>query len=261
MVCGKFCQVFETSSGKWSKFSSWGGERDYAGAVDAGDSIYILGGHGGHQKEMFFLPHGSPTWTRMTQNIPRDGVYKSCVVPLNTHSFLVIGGNGKHGSKQVMQYNTENHLWINWPDLPFKLSGHACLKTGNKIIITGGWNGNNFSSPTYEDPNDHYFYNPKTLILNMQASYTTTITYGGNIQSERTDHKMAWMGDKIVAIGGYFQKDGSFRELLATIEEWNEETETWSISTSLRLKKGRREFALLSIPATDFSLCDSNGKK
>lgn len=223
------CYHYHPSTG-WSTHSTLNYPRYGPNGVDTQDGVFILGGYPSSVKNKIeFLAHGSTTWRTLSEDIPGAGVYRSCVVALNSQSILVIGGS--YDKNQVMQFNTTTRSWFTWPNLPISVYEHACLNIGDKIIIAGGRTSEYIAS---------------TLILDTTTRQTT---YGGDMSTSRTWYQLGRMGGKVVAIGGY---DGSKR--LETIEELDESNFTWSVSAH-RLNIGRSHFALLSIPGPASSLC------
>ena len=76
----------------------------------------------------------------------------ACAVAISPYQFLVIGGSDLIGSGpdegygQVLKF--EEQAWAVWPPLSKRWVGHACVKLGNKIIISGGVDDNGIAIPT-----------------------------------------------------------------------------------------------------------------
>ena len=67
---------------------------------------------------------------------------------------------------------------------------------------------------------------------------------------------MALIDGKISIVGG---KDRIKRTIVATAEVFDMATQTWSLSSEIFLKTGRRYFSLLTLPTTTEELCSSTG--
>jgi hypothetical protein len=238
LVCGQLrtnnsytigCQVFNTNTGQWNPFAKpLSNSRYYFAPVALPSGTYLLGG--GSRSTSEFLATGSSNWTA-GPSIPGNGAHPYyCAVALNSTAFVIIGSTGH--TKHVQVYNEATDSWTYWPDLPQPRYAQGCLKYGDKILVTGGYLPKESSSLEK--------YTKTTLIIDVS---TGNNRYAGNMTIPRHYHEMMMYEGKPFVVGGYSRGTGSVKSM----EEWDDATETWSLS-SLELKNTNYRFPLLNIP-------------
>merc|ERR1719189_1965236 len=103
--------------------------------------------------------------------------------------------------------------WTAMQDLKNARYAHGCAKLGDKIIVAGG--------------NDNWKRLDSTEIFDIA---TGVVRYGGQLSRPRQDFQMVTIGghyQRILAMGGITSGwTGDYD--LDTIEEWDEESSTWS---------------------------------
>ena len=74
----------------------------------------------------------------------------------------------------------------------------------------------------------------------------------GNLNERRAHHGSAVAhvnGEPtLLAFGGFYHRNYR-RKFRDSIESWNPETESWTISNDLKLSMGKESFGFLSVPA------------
>ena len=126
------CLAFNATNHTWTYHSTITSKRSGgASGVVLDSGAYILGGVIRNTSD--FLPAGSTTWQEGPQ-IPGEGAKMSCVVALNSSSFLLIGGADR---TQVRQYNEVTRVWSEWPRTQERMDQHSCLRYNNTIIVAG----------------------------------------------------------------------------------------------------------------------------
>ena len=195
----------------WIHHSSLDKPRRLSSVVSLPKGLLLLGGDGsGGSSTSSFLPTGTNSWEAGPE-LPRGGAEESCAVMISDHQFLIIGGsNDPH---QVYEYNMQTEAWTKWPNLKEEKSGHACIKTGQDILIVGG---------SYEKT-----FKNTTTILNISSK---TQRSGGTLNIARGYFGLARFGRHIHAIGGMAVPENAYDgPILYSMEWWDEDTERWTL--------------------------------
>ena len=172
-----------------------------------------------------FLPTGSREWDSFS--IPSDHEARvACAVPVSATSFLLIGGYWDQGDF-VDEYDTLTGEWIRWPPLPEKRENMACVKVGGDILVVGGYN---------RAQNE---YDGGTVILDIESRQWRQ---GGPMTWGRHGHGVSVLeSGRVLAYGGGYYGDN-------TVEEWDRETETWSIiQETLEVERSNFGSAVISV--------------
>ena len=233
------CIAFNTTSLQWTDHSQLTKQRTGSSAVVLASGAYVLGGlnqNGGNSiTTSDFLPAGSTTWQE-GPSLPGGGtLYGSCVVALDSVSFLLIGGSPE--GTQVREYNELTKTWSDWPNLEENWVHHSCLRQNDTIIVVGGY------------INNHLPYHITTTLIHLDGSQETA----GNLSTPRVGAAMAVINGKITILGGANDDE----KALTTAEVFDVPTKTWSISSEISLQIPRFGFALLPLPMTAEELCSS----
>ena len=124
---------------------------------------------------------------------------------------------------RILKLNTDTG---NWQDMyPLTLlqprHEHACIVFNNKVIITGGGDS-------------------KTEIIELQGS-NLNIRYGGRLNDNRHGHGMGIVSyggvPNLITFGG-----------AESVEIWNDQDETWKVSTDIKMEIPRSGFGYATIP-------------
>ena len=129
-----------------------------------------------------------------------------------------------------MEYHTDSDTWTQWPDLiqPRKLL--FCAQVGSELVIAGGES------------------NPSTTIMDLVTGEQRA---GGDLITPRGDYfRMVAVGGKVLAIGG---DDG--KDYLTSVEEWDPETDIWTMREDLEMKTARYSFGAAIVPGD--LICDT----
>ena len=114
---------------------------------------------------------------------------------------------------------------------------HASVSYKGKLIVTGGFNyyNRNFSTGT------------STEIIDLESGISRL---GGNLNFDRRHHGMGVISKNgkptLIVFGGEYMDEIGCPMSLDSIEEWDDETETWRIS-DLKLDIGRHSFDWCSL--------------
>ena len=167
--------------------------------------------------------------------LPLDMEYH-CEVAIKATSFLAIQGDDIREFDTAIAGPTSSEGWREngrWPKLKTSRSNigggwPGCAKIGQKVIITGGYDGNT---------------QRRTEVLNL---ITRKLSSGGNMSTPRRGLHLAVIRsgglDKVFALAGY--DNGS--AYLNTVEEWVEESGTWKTADNLKEKRGY--FGAVAVP-------------
>ena len=197
---GRTCYQLSRDLATWSLHSSlpaglYISSRAQGAAVASGAVMVI-------REAGAFLPTGATEWE--TIDMPGDA-RQACLVPGSPTSVLLIGG---YMGSRVHEFSTSTGKWSTWEEgLPESREGPACTRTGDQVFITGGYN------------RDENKWDGATLILDLN---TRRFREGGDLTWGRWAHGIAVLDSRVVAFGGGESGDDE-------IEEWDEESETWSL--------------------------------
>ena len=243
-IFARYWHRFEALIPRGGFFHSEPGDLWFASAVTLANGVYIVGlgwtePHSEPGHSYMHLPEGSTKWITNqlgSDNTPGVGG-GACAVAISPYQFLVIGGAGKE-SAQVLKY--DEGAWAVWPPLSKRWVGHACAKLGNEIIISGGVDDDGLDAIQ------------TTTILNIS---TRKERRGGNMIMGRAGFGMAIVNNKLVVFGGgngnMFLPGGSDLAMTDTIEEWNEDKETWSLRED-RMQTPRGGLGYTAGPTSSF---------
>merc|ERR1711962_69096 len=224
------CIHFNVKSKTWVPHSTLPEARSGSNMVITKTGTYILGGFGSRSKTSLFLPAGGNTWTTGPE-IPGDGVWLSCVVSVNSTNLIIIGGY--YDTRQIILWDYTKNTWTEWPDLPYGVSGQACIMTDEGVMVTGGWN------TSTDSLTDH------TLIINP---HTGQVQVGASLVEQRYRHSIFRVKGSVMVFGG---RDGN-RGYLTSTEQFK--GKSW-VTAEFTLDTGRDSFSLISIPDTIIDTC------
>ena len=228
------CYSLDVAGGVWRRHSSLTQERRKSTAITLPSGTYIFGGQYSRSTSDF-LPTSSQTW-QVGPAIPGWGFNAGvCGVKVSPTEMLLVGGYDS--SNQVTKY-TESQGWQVMPSLRQARHGHSCSLIGNTVVVAGGMDSSHqLLASTEIIPLDTYQPRP-----------------GGDLLTARRDHSLVTVGGRhprILAMGG---RD-SGNTPLASIKEWDEDTEQWSLSP-LTLNTPADAFGALAVPP--ITICARN---
>ena len=233
MTCGRYRlskSCFSYKNNSWEPHSTLLEEREHSPPVSLPMGVFLIGGTGVSSSDTTeFLPKGSSTWT--TGPVPPNGAFGSCAVAIGDTQFLLIGGDPFEKPDQVIHYNTGTQSWTNWPRLTQGRLGCACVRAGNSIIVAGGYNKGTLLT--------------STEVIDVISKSSRVV---GHMKYPRAYFAMANVNFNpkvVLALGGETEE---WPEPSTTVEEWNDDDETWSLA-SITLSPGRSSFAAVVLPS------------
>ena len=127
-----------------------------------------------------------------------------------------------------MKYNIRKKAWTSLGSLLQERERHRCFFHRGNVVVTGGYCEG---------------YLKSTEMINISNGKSRKV---GDLNVERHSHGIGIAHingkSKLIVFGGYH---GEF--FLNSIEEWDDETETWSIST-MKLSEAKSEFGYCQVP-------------
>ena len=210
-------QCYKLVNDKWQKQTPLTQPRMFAVGITMADGIYVFGGKDSPLTSDF-LPNGQSEW-QAGPAIPEPGIKYGHGVAISPTELLLVGG--METMKKILKYNIESRTWTDMGSLLQGRHTHKCFFHGGNIVVTGGYGGG---------------YLKSTEIVNVSDGTSRKV---GDLNVARDNHGMGVAcinrKSKLIVFGGYNQDD----KYLDSIEEWDEENETWTISTKkLSERKG-----------------------
>ena len=224
-------ECFALKEHGWEKHSTLIKARFSAYAMTMSNGVYLFGGEFLPGKNEF-LPDGSKIW-KAGSLIPKKSTF-GCSVKISDFDVIVLGGMGTE--KRIVKLNTKTNDWKTIGELKEGRYGHACAMIYDQIIVSGG-------SKSYVEQ----LTSTEVISLNDLTSSRMV----GNLNEAREFHGLATAQiDNVLTLvsfgGSHFQNGWRKTD---SIEIWNPDTETWSLSCELRLTEKKAEFGYLSIPS------------
>ena len=231
----KMCYILK--NGQWIKHSVLPEFRIYSSAITMPQGIYIFGGSRIPfpkpvvlEKASFstsnFLPNGSTEWQNGPK-MPYPGNHCAHAVAISNDEILFTGGLGLNVSR-VMKYKISTDKWTH-SKLIRPRWHHSSAVYGDNVIISGGTYGNQIPLDCTE----------------IYSISNGTLRLGGNLNFARRGHGMGIIHvngeSKLIAFGGCGFINNTVINL-STVEEWNVETESWTVS-NLTLSEPRWSFS------------------
>merc|ERR1712177_11394 len=226
--------VCYTLSGRdWVEHSQMTRERSQFSMVSVPTGVYSLGGHDGASRIGDFLPAGASSWQQGTpiNGNYRQGLVGGCAAVIDDTHIMMAGGD--LDSRQVRKYDITNDEWTFWPDLPFGVQWHACIRTPEGILLTGGQRG-------------RLGVSAETHLIDLSTGQAQQV---GSMNGPRRAHRLVEYNGAVLAIGG-----GDENGEIHRIEQWVPETKSW-ITKSMTLPEGRSFFAAVNVPIPSSEFC------
>ena len=184
------------------------------------------------EKNTEYLTFGSETWEQIAEKIPGYGLLMGCGAQISRNEFLVIGGFNTED--RVLRFTTNDNVWHNTSLHLFeKRYNLQCISFNKKVIITGGFLNNKHLSTT-----EIIDFSEDELLIRK----------GGDLKEERSSHGMG-----IITISGVptliaFGGSDPYHIFRDSVEIWNDASESWEISNSLRLEYRKYNFGFAMVP-------------
>ena len=218
-------QCLELKENNWVHHSHLKRERRSAASIMTSKGIYMFGGLDS-PKTWEWLPSGSSTWI-IGGSIPDPSFERGCGIMISSSEILLIGG--KYSEQRILKFNVDSEEWT---EMDEKIQPgryyHSCVVFKNYIIVSGGKSS---SSEVLKS----------TQIINID---NLSLSYSSDMEQARYSHGLvvAYYNNQptVLAIGGKPYTD--------SVEVWNPESKTWSLSGDLRLSEAKRNFGALSVP-------------
>ena len=227
-------QCFELQEKEWVHHSNLTENRYFAAAVTMPKGTYLFGGEGSPDT-WEWLPNGSSTW-KPGGSIPGEMFDAGCIVEISSSEVLLLGGY--YNGQRILKFNVETEKWT---ELEEKLQNvrycHSCLSYKNSIVVSGGID-------LYQYPG---LWNSSEVFANKGNLALSHISYMNQARSSYS-LTVAHINDQpmVLAIGGI--NDYDLNLMLDSIEVWDPNSKTWSLSSDLKLSEAKYSFAALSVP-------------
>ena len=144
---------------------------------------------------------------------------------------LLIGG--LNTDKRIIKLNTETNEWTTLGELLEGRYAHACAVMKGKVIVSGGSRSGKSST--------------EVISLNNPTSSRTV----GRLNEARGYHGLAVAHvnnePTLLAFGGRYYQNGVWNRR-DSIEIWNQDDETWTLATNMKLREKKEGFGYLSVP-------------
>ena len=229
---GKICYILE--NGHWRCHSMLSERRSKALAMSMPNGIYVFGG-----STCEFLPNEASKWTTYT-DVPKPGFANGHGLAISSTELLLTGGSFETIEKQILRFNTKTKEWQSAGEMLEKRSRHSSFLFKNNVIVTGGLQWQKYTGRA----------KVSIAITEMLALPDLKPRKAGDLITARHNHGMGLVKIKgkyvLIAFGGCKIDASGKRELLSSIEEWNEEEEKWVLS-KMTLSEAKEEFGYCSM--------------
>lgn len=187
--------IYDLITDSWSQTSIVNSPtpRNKCTAIWTGNKMIVWGGNGDSTNRGGIYDPITDTWTRTAiLNAPSQRIYHTAIW---TGSKMIIWGgydlnNNTHWLNTGGIYDIVTDTWTSTAitNSPSARYSHTAVWTGTKMIVWGGYDGNNVI-------NTGGIYDP--------ISNTWTATTTNNAPSSRADPSGVWTGNKMIIWGGY----------------------------------------------------------
>ena len=233
LLCGgrnNLLQCLNLHQENWYHHSNLNEERSFATAIQMSKGTYLFGGINS-PNTWEWLPNGSNKWKQGAGRIS-EGFNRGCGVGISNKEVLLIGGQGT--KQRIFKIDVESNHQEEVGQLNQGRYFHSCTKFLNQIVVTGGrksWNE----------------VLKSTEILDMN---TLVPRVGHNMNEGRFGHGLIVSHynkqQTLLAVGGVdYQNKWNWKD---TIEVWNPDDGTWSLSNALKHIEAKNAFGFSSIP-------------
>ena len=227
-------QCYHINRGSWKLQKPTTVPRESAITIAMPNGIYSFGGiflgDIEHCKSSDFLPREISEW-EVGPPLPEPGISEGHGVAISSTELVLIGGYSTR--KMVLTYNIEDQTWTDLGDI--LVTGrchHRSVFFNGKVIVSGG-NEEQFTLEGIKS----------TEVIDLSNGTSRRV---GDLNIARHHHGMGIMEingkDKVVVFGGSNNHDKE----LDSVEEWDEKTETWTLST-MKLSEPKSSFAYCQI--------------
>ena len=220
-------QCYKLVNGSWQKQNPLTQPRRYAVGITMADGIFVFGGMYSPLTSDF-LPNGQSEW-QAGPAILEPGITDGHGVAISPTELFLVGG--AKTENKILKYNINCRIWTKFGSLLQERWGHRCFFHGGNVVVTGGVRFEVWLKST-EIINISDGTSRKVGILNVARGY-----HGMGIAHINGK-------SKLIVFGGYNSVDG----YLDSIEEWDDETETWTMST-MKLSESKGAFGYCQLPS------------
>ena len=225
-------QCYKLVNGKWQKQNPLTQPRKYAVGITMADGIYVFGGLDSPLTSDF-LPNGQSEW-QAGPAVPEPGIKQGHGVAISPTELLLVGG--ATSLNKIMKYKIGSRTSTEFGSLLQGRYNHSCFFLGGKVVVTGG----------YDDWNIDKWIK-STEIINLSDGTSRKV---GDLNVARDNHGMGIAHingkSKLIVFGGF--SGSAWHGWLDSIEEWDEESETWKTST-MKLSEANCLFGYCQIPS------------
>ena len=209
-------ECYKLVKDSWKKQNPLTRKRKYAVAIVMPNGIYVFGGyHSPNTSD--FLPNGHNEWQEGPAVLD-PGIKYGHGVAISQTELLLVGD--RFSDSRMLKFNIESKKWTVVGSLLQGRRYHRCFIVNSKLIVTGGTN-NSWNA----------LKSTEVVELSIWKS-----KFAGDLNVARSGHGMGIVDKygkpKLVVFGG-ITTNGS---MLDSIEQWDEDTETWTMS-SMKLSK------------------------
>ena len=217
-------QCYKLVNGKWQKQNPLTQPRKYAVGITMADGIYVFGGLDSPLTSDF-LPNGQSEW-QAGPAVLEPGIDQRHGVAISPTELLLVGG--ATSLNKILKYKIGSRTSTEFGSLLEGRLNHRCFFHRGKVVVVGGYLALN-----------------STEIINISDGTSRKV---GDLNVARESHGMGIAHingkSKLIVFGGYNSVDG----YLDSIEEWDDESETWTIST-LKLSEAIHSFGYCQLPS------------
>ena len=208
--------------------------RSKALAISMPNGIHVFGG-----STCEFLPNEDSKWITYTE-VPKPGFANGHGLAISSTELLLTGGSFDTIEKQILRFNTQTKEWQSVGEMLEKRSRHSSFLFKNNVIVTGGLQWQKYSGRA----------KVSIAITEMLSLPDLKPRKVGDLITARHNHGMGLVKIKgksvLIVFGGCKIDATGKRELLSSIEEWNDEEENWVLS-KMTLSEAKEEFGYCSL--------------
>ncbi len=207
------CWLLSTSSYQWSSLPNLNSGRARHASVSVGGQVYVIAGKGSNEENISSvecLPRFSAKWESVS-DMPK--ALRHIMAVSYGESIYVFGGRvGDFDNTQsVFVYGTNSKLWQTLADMPHICSLGSAVVWKDKIYIVGG-------------------FDQSCMCYDPVLSQWSTLT--GCTHDHADAPAVVWK-DRILVCGGRSceaKRDDGTAGCTSVIEEYDPETDTWTVS-------------------------------
>ena len=218
-------QCYKLVNGIWQNQNPLTERRSSSVGISMPDGIYCFGGEDSPCTSDF-LPNGQSIW-QAGPTVPAPGIENGFGVAISPTELMLVGG--WKTENKILMYNCERRTWTKVGKLLQGRYYHRCFFYGGEIVVTGGIDKGFLKS---------------TELINISNGTSRKV---GDLNVARRQHGMGIAHingkSKLIVFGGQ-AANSSF---LDSIEEWDEVSESWKMST-MKMSRAKSAFGYCQFP-------------